>query len=58
VRGTSLVIPFMVGGGIFFTAFSVVAWVTGRRLGSMLLATVAGIDFAFAIALVTRASGS
>ena len=58
MRGTSLVLLFMIGGGVFFTAFSVAAWVTGRRVGSLLLAAVAGVDFAFAFALLTRSSGS
>jgi hypothetical protein len=44
----------MFGGGLFFTITSVVAWTTGRRIGALLIAVVAGLDFAFAIALLTR----
>ncbi len=55
--GSDLVAFLMIGGGIFFTIFSVAAWTTGRRIGSLLLAVVAGVDFAFAAALLTRASG-
>jgi hypothetical protein len=50
--GSDLVMLFMFGGGIFFTALSVVAWIGGRRLGSLLLAVVAGANFAFAAALL------
>jgi hypothetical protein len=44
----------MMAGGVFFTLFSVVAWTTGRRIAALLLAVLAGVDFAFAIALLTR----
>ena len=56
MRG-NVIVMLMIGGGIFFTIFSVTAWTMGRRVGSMLLAAVAGIDFAFAISLLTRGSG-
>ena len=55
--GGDLVVLFMLGGGVLFTLFSVVAWTTGRRVGALLLAVVAGVNFAFAIGLLTRASG-
>ncbi len=55
--GPDLVLLFMIGGGIFFTLLSVVAWTMGRRAGSLMLAAIAGVDFAFAIALLTRSSG-
>jgi len=53
LRG-NVVVLLMLGGGIFFTLFSVAAWVAGRRVGSMLLAVVAGLDFAFAASLLLR----
>jgi len=56
VRGY-VVVLLMIGGGAFFTVFSVTAWTTGRRVGAILLAAVAGVDFAFAISLLTRGSG-
>jgi hypothetical protein len=56
--GSNLVVLFMLGGGVMFTLFSVVAWTTGRRAGALVLAVVAGANFAFAVALLTRASGS
>jgi hypothetical protein len=56
VRG-NVVVLLMLGGGIFFTIFSVTAWTMGRRAGSMLLAVMAGVDFAFAISLLLRADG-
>ncbi len=55
--GSTLVLLFMIGGGVFFTLMSVVAWTSGRRVASLLLAVVAGVDFAFALALVARLSG-
>ena len=57
MRG-NVVVLLMIGGGIFFTIFSVAAWTTGRRVGSMLLAAVAGVDFAFAVSLLMRGSGN
>jgi hypothetical protein len=42
------------GGGVMFTLFAVVAWVTGRRAGGLLLAAIAGANFAFAFALMGR----
>jgi hypothetical protein len=56
--GANLVLLFTLVGGIFFTLLSVAAWTGGRRLGSLLFAVVAGADFAFAVALLLRASGS
>ena len=32
--GGNLVVLFMLGGGVMFTLFSVVAWTTGRRVGA------------------------
>ena len=52
--GGSLVVLFMIGGGIMFTLFSVVAWTTGRRVAAMLLAVIAGANIAFAVGLLTR----
>ncbi len=54
MRGSNLVVLFMIGGGVFFTVFSVIAWTTGRRVASLLLAALAGVDFAFAVSLLTR----
>lgn len=51
---SNLVVLFMIAGGVFFTTFSVAAWVMGRRVGGILLAVVAGIDFAFAASLLLR----
>ncbi|HET6475985.1 MAG TPA: hypothetical protein VFH93_07925 [Thermoleophilia bacterium] len=56
--GSDLVLLLTLGGGLFFTVVSVVAWTSGRRIGSLLIAVVAGVDFAFAVALLTGASGS
>ena len=56
--GLDLVLLLTLGGGLFFTVVSVVAWTSGRRIGSLLLAVVAGVDFAFAVALLTGVSGS
>jgi hypothetical protein len=56
--GANLVLLFTLVGGVFFTLLSVAAWSGGRRLGSLLFAVVAGADFAFAIALFLRVSGS
>ena len=52
--GADLVVMLMIGGGVMFTLISVVAWTTGRRLAALLLAAIAGLDFAFAISLLTR----
>lgn len=52
--GADLVLLMTIGGGVMFTLFSVVAWVMGRRIGGLLLAALAGLDFAFAIALLNR----
>ena len=56
--GANLVLLFTLVGGIFFTLLSVAAWTGGRRLGALLFAVMAGADFAFAVALFVRASGS
>ena len=52
--GGDLVVMMMIGGGVMFTLISVVAWTTGRRVASVIMAAVAGLDFAFAISLLTR----
>ena len=52
--GVDLVVWMTIGGGVMFTLVSVTAWVTGRRLAGLLLAAVAGVNFAFAIALLNR----
>ena len=52
--GADIVLLLTIGGGVMFTLFSVVAWVTGRRAGGLMLAALAGLDFAFAIALLNR----
>ena len=52
--GPDLVALLMLGGGVMFTLISVAAWTRGRRLGAVALAIVAGVDFAFAISLLTR----
>ena len=54
--GGDLVVLFMLGGGVMFTLFSVVAWTTGRRVGALVLAVIAGANFAFAVGLLTRGS--
>jgi hypothetical protein len=54
--GGDLVVLFMIGGGIMFTLFSVVAWTTGRRAGALVLAVIAGANIAFAVGLLTRGS--
>jgi hypothetical protein len=52
--GPDLVLLMTLGGGVMFTLFSVVAWATGRRVGGLVLAALAGANFAFAIALMNR----
>ncbi len=52
--GADIVLLMTFGGGVMFTLFAVLAWVTGRRTGGLLLAVLAGVDFAFAIALLNR----
>lgn len=52
--GPDLLVLLMLGGGVMFTLISIVAWTTGRRVGALVLAVIAGIDFAFAISLLTR----
>ena len=52
--GADLVLLMTLGGGVMFTLFAVLAWLTGRRVGGLLLAALAGVDFAFAIALLNR----
>jgi hypothetical protein len=52
--GENLVLLLTVCGGMAFTLFAVVAWVSGRRAGGLLLAVLAGADFAYAVALLTR----
>ena len=45
---------FMLFGGVFFTFFAVAAWKTGRRVGAMFLAVLAGIDIALGIQFLMR----
>ena len=45
---------FMLFGGVFFTVVAVAAWRTGRRVGGMFLAVLAGVDFALAIQFLMR----
>jgi hypothetical protein len=52
--GSDLIALLMLGGGALFTLISVAAWTTGRRAGAVAFAIVAGVDFAFAISLLTR----
>jgi hypothetical protein len=52
--GENLVLLLTVCGGVGFTLFAVAAWVSGRRAGGLLLAALAGADFAFALALLAR----
>jgi hypothetical protein len=52
--GTDLVVLSSVGGGVLFAALAVVAWVPSRRTAGLLLAALAGVDFAFAIAPLNR----
>jgi len=49
--GTSSMVVLMVGCGVLFTSLSVIAWVRRAHTGSMVLAVLAGIDFAFALAV-------
>jgi len=51
---SNVVAIFMLFGGVFFTVFAVAAWKTGRRVGAMFLAVLAGIDIALAIEFLTR----
>jgi hypothetical protein len=55
-HGGDLVMFMMLGGGIMFTLLSVVAWTTGRRPGALVLAVIAGANFAFAVGLLSRGS--
>ena len=45
---------FMLFGGVFFTVFAVAAWQTGRRVGALFLAVLAGLDIAMAIEFLRR----
>ena len=54
--GGDLVILMMLGGGLMFTLLSVAAWTTGRRAGALVLAVIAGANFALAVGLLTRGS--
>jgi hypothetical protein len=54
MRGNVLIILFFFMG-ISFTIFAVAAWVTGRRIGAMVLAVLAGVDIAFALQALQRA---
>ncbi len=53
-NGADLVVLMMLGGGVLFTLVSVVAWSRGRRAGAMVLAVIAGANFAFAVGLLAR----
>jgi hypothetical protein len=52
--GGDLVMFMMLGGGIMFTLLSVAAWTTGRHAGALVLAVIAGANFAYAVGLLTR----
>ncbi|HOU28299.1 MAG TPA: hypothetical protein PLJ89_04915 [Thermoleophilia bacterium] len=52
--GADLAVWIMAGAGVLFTLGSVATWAAGRRAGAVALAVVAGVDFAFAISLLTR----
>ena len=52
--GVDLVVWMTIGGGVMFALASVTAWVNGRRIAGLLLAAVAGVNFAFAVALLNR----
>lgn len=54
--GLTMVMLLTLGGGVMFTLFSVIAWVRGRRVSGVVLAIVAGLDFAFFIGLLQRAA--
>ena len=45
---------FMLFGATFFTVVAVAAWRTGRRVGGLFLAVLAGINLALAIELLMR----
>ena len=45
---------FMLFGGAFFTVFAVAAWQTGRHVGAIFLAVLAGLDIAMAIEFLRR----
>jgi hypothetical protein len=52
--GQDITLLLSIGGAVLLALLSVVAWVTGRRVGGMVLAVMAGVGFAFAIALFNR----
>ena len=45
---------FMLFGGVFFSVVAVSAWRTGRRVGGIFFAVLAGADLAFAIQFLLR----
>jgi hypothetical protein len=44
----------MLLGGVYFSFFAVTSWKTGRRVGAMFLAVLAGVDLALAIQFLLR----
>jgi hypothetical protein len=52
--GAQMVVLFTLAGGVMFTLFAVVAWVSGRRIGGLVLAALAGANLAYAFALLSR----
>jgi hypothetical protein len=56
MRGNVLVIMVLFMG-VFFTIFAVAAWVTGRRIGAMVLAVIAGMDIALGLQALQRMGG-
>ena len=55
MRGNVVVILFLFMG-IFFSIFAVAAWLTGRRIGAMVLAVLAGVDIALGLQAIQRLS--
>ena len=55
MRGSVVIIVFLFMG-IFFSIFAVAAWLTGRRIGAMVLAVLAGVDIALGLQAIQRLS--
>lgn len=53
MRSNVLILVFLFMG-IFFTIFSVAAWLSGRRVGAMVLAVIAGLDIALGLQALQR----
>ena len=53
-HGQEFAVLLTLGGGVMFTFASISAWVTARRAGGVVLAVLAGANFAFAIVLLNR----